>query len=113
MNELYEFYKNNIITDRYKFIFWERGDIKNMSPEEFKNYINKLKIQKPDRYLNLIQRFTERGFITEAVYFFDLDDIAHVLYTTNYWKSMPNFRLNIWKKVIDDLINEYTRKNNS
>jgi hypothetical protein len=104
MKKLYEFYKNNIVTDRYKGIFWERGDIKNMSPEEFKNYVNKLKLEKSSEYFNLIQRFTERGFITEAIYFFNLNDINFVLNNANYWVSMPTFRLNIWKSVISQLL---------
>lgn len=111
MKELYEFYKNNIVTERYKKIFWERGDIENMSPEEFKKYINKLKVQKPDRYLNLIKRFTERGLITETIYFFDIKDINYVLNNSNYWKSMPDFRLGIWKYVILECI-KYMENNN-
>lgn len=83
MTKLYKFYKSNILTDRYKGIFWERGDIKNMSPEEFKKYVDEIKKEDSYTYFDVIQRFTERGFITEAVYFFDLEDINFVLNNAN------------------------------
>ena len=107
MNELYKFYKNNIVTDRYKYIFWEREDIKKLSPEEFKIYLNKL--NKDKEYYSLIQRFTERGLITATVYFFELRDILYILKTANYWKSMPISKLEVWKYVINSL-NESNRE---
>jgi hypothetical protein len=96
----------------YKKIFWDRADIRSMQAIEFKKYIENAKVKNKQNFDFILRRFIERGSLTEALYFFSLEDIKFALDNLTFWINVPAFRLDIWKLAIEDKLKKcVTHKN--
>ena len=76
-----------------------------MSPEELRQY---LAANRKCRFVydDILRRFIERGSLTEAVWFFPLEEIERGLNTFRFWVNVPEWRLRAWRRAVAELKRE-------
>ncbi|MDY6820554.1 MAG: hypothetical protein SVN78_02895 [Deferribacterota bacterium] len=60
----------------YKKLFSDKPEISEMDPEELKLFINNAKKENREIYDFILNRFIEKGRLSEAMFIFDISDIA-------------------------------------
>jgi len=83
----------------YRGIFWDRPEIARMSPDELRVYLQ-ANVGNRFVYDSILRRFIERGSLSEAVEFFPLGEIERGLATFRFWKNVPAWRLNAWRRAV-------------
>ena len=88
----------------FKEIFWDRPDIKAMTFEEFKAYVQELRrLGKKGELEFIVRRYVERGNSMEAPYFFEPEEVLGVVRRIRASSRASNFcdplRLRAWDKA--------------
>lgn len=95
---------------KYANLFWDYPEIealaKNLSKEEFKQWISQIKYSSPIKYKVVLRRFLERAYLIDLFYFFEINDIKKALDEFRFWKMSP-VRIHAIKHSIELLKNSY------
>jgi hypothetical protein len=88
----------------YPMLFWDYPELQKlahqMSVQQFKDYIYKIKKDNYVLFESILRRFIERGHITEGIKVFDIEDIEMALKKISIWQKLSKLRLNAWEHAI-------------
>lgn len=89
----------------YTYLFWDYPELESMarklSMEDFRQMIDKIKIEDPSLFILILRRFIERGSLTEGFQLFAIQDIEKGLKELHIWNKIPEIRLYAWKNAIE------------
>jgi len=97
-----------LVSNSHKVIFWDRPDLRNMSFEEFKRYIETLRQEgRTFELSSIIRRYVERGNSLEGMLLFTPEEIEIALKTIQASKRALMFcnpiRLRAWKRAVESM----------